>query len=69
MAIVLRLFEVEGQETTARVRLSPAFVSPGAAAVEVDTLELEIEEGTARLEGDVLSVRVPAFGISTVRIE
>ena len=67
-AIVLRLVEVEGRETEARVRLSPALVPGGASAVEADTLERPLDESTARIEGGTLLVRLSAFGIATVRI-
>jgi alpha-mannosidase len=67
-AIVLRLVEVEGQETEARVRLSPALVPGGTSAVEADTLERTLDESTARIEGGMLLVDLPAFGIATVRI-
>ena len=67
-AVILRLVEVEGQETEARVRLSPALVSEGATVVEADTLERPLDESTARIEGGTLLVNLPAFGIVTVRV-
>lgn len=67
-AIVLRLVEVAGADTAVRVTLAPALAPAGAAAVEVDTLERPVEGGTARLEGQTLTVRVPAFGIAAVRV-
>jgi alpha-mannosidase len=66
--VVLRLVEVEGLETEARVALAPELVPEGAAAVEVDTLERPVEGGSARLEEGTLSVTLPAYGIATVRI-
>ena len=72
--IVLRLVEVEGKETEARVTLASELLPAGATAVEVDTLERSLEAGdgvnvaSTRLEGNVLTVRLPAFGITTVRI-
>jgi alpha-mannosidase len=67
--IVLRMVEVEGRETTARVTVSPALLPQGTAAVEVDTLERPVAGNGARLEGEMLTVQVPAFGIAAVRIE
>jgi alpha-mannosidase len=67
-AIVLRLVEVEGKETEARVRLSPVLIPEGATAVEADTLERSLDESDARIEGGILFVTLPAFGIATVRI-
>ncbi|NLF03167.1 MAG: alpha-mannosidase [Anaerolineales bacterium] len=65
---VLRLFEVAGVETNARVTLAPDLAPDGATAVEVDTLERPRERNTARLDGQTLSVHLPAFGVATIRI-
>ena len=67
-AVILRLIEVEGVATEARVTLSPSLLGGGATAVEVDTLERPLDGGTARLEGQTLTVALPAFGIATVCI-
>jgi len=71
-AIILRLVEVEGRETEARLTLAPQLLSGGAnsgvTAVEVDTLERPLDVNDARLEGNTLIVRMPAFGITTVRV-
>jgi len=66
-ALVLRLVEVEGVETEARLTLAPELLGE-RNAVEVDTLERPLETNGARLEGNVLHVRLPAFGITTVRV-
>jgi alpha-mannosidase len=66
--VVLRLIEVEGQESEAQVSLASALVPEGATAVEVDTLERPVEGGSARLEGGTLIVRLPAYGIVTVHV-
>jgi alpha-mannosidase len=65
-AIVVRLVEVEGRETEAEVVFAPELLSAGATAVEVDTLERPLEGSRVRLDGDVLRVKIPAFGITTV---
>jgi len=67
-AIVLRLVEVEGKETEAELTLAPALLPEGATAVEVDTLERSLDINSARLEGSTLTVKLPALGITTVRI-
>jgi alpha-mannosidase len=67
-AIILRLVEVEGQKTEARLTLAPKLLPAEATAVEVDTLERPLDANGARLEGDTLVVSLPAFGIATVRI-
>jgi alpha-mannosidase len=64
--IVLRLVEVEGRETEARVTLSPRLLAEGMTAVAVDTLERQIDGGTVRLSGNALSVTLPAYGIASV---
>jgi len=66
--IVLRLVEVEGRETEAKITLSPEFVPEGASAVEVDALERPVEGGSARLEEGTLAVTLPAYGIVTVLV-
>lgn len=67
-AVIIRLYEFRGQETEARVRLSSALVPADSPAVETDLLEQPLESSTARMEGDVLIVTIPPFGIATVKI-
>jgi len=71
-ALILRLVEVEGRETQAKLSLAPGLLSGGVrggvSAVEVDTLERPLEGRDVRLKGDALLVKVPAFGMSTVCI-
>jgi alpha-mannosidase len=66
-AVVIRVFESEGKKTTARIRLA-AIAKPGAKAVETDVLERPLAKNGAKLEGDTLTVPIPAFGIATVKI-
>ncbi|MDW8291143.1 MAG: glycoside hydrolase family 38 C-terminal domain-containing protein [Armatimonadota bacterium] len=67
-ALILRLYEVEGQPTTARVRLGEVLARLGSPVVETDILEQPLSNSTARMEGDVLCVEIPPFGIATVRV-
>ncbi|MEA3401803.1 MAG: glycoside hydrolase family 38 C-terminal domain-containing protein [Armatimonadota bacterium] len=67
-ALIMRLYGFEGADTEARIRLSHRLAHAGAPAVETDLLEQPLEESTARMEGDVLTMMVPAWGITTVRI-
>ncbi|MBN1640129.1 MAG: alpha-mannosidase [Anaerolineae bacterium] len=67
--IALRLIEVEGRETEARVALAPALAGAGARAVAVDMLERPVGDASASLAGGALTVRLPAYGIVTVRVE
>ncbi len=65
--MVLRLVEVEGKAGEAQVRVAAGLLDDAGAA-EVDTLEHPVNEDTVRLEGEVLTVSVPAFGITTVKV-
>ncbi|HID95170.1 MAG TPA: alpha-mannosidase, partial [Candidatus Latescibacteria bacterium] len=67
-ALIVRLYETEGKSTEAQVRLDPSLAKPNSSAVEVDLLERPLPDGTARMEGKVLKVQIPAFGITTVKI-
>jgi alpha-mannosidase len=67
-ALVLRLVEVEGRQSEARLLLAPALLPNGSVATEVDTLERPLASNSARMEGDTLVVRLPAYGIASVRI-
>jgi len=67
-ALIVRLYEIEGRETEARLRLDRALAAPDSPAVETDLLEQPLEESTARMEGDTLAVTIPPFGIATVRV-
>lgn len=66
--LILRLVEVDGTATTARIALAPALLPESANAIEVDTLERPVSPNTARLEGTTVTVDLPAFGIAAVRI-
>jgi len=68
-ALVVRLYEVEGKTTEARLRLHGSLAAPGSPAVETDLLEQPLVNSTARMDGDTLAVTVPAYGIATVRVE
>jgi alpha-mannosidase len=66
-AVIVRLHEMEGKETEARLRIAE-IVKPGAAAREVDLMEQPLEANTARMAGEVLAVRIPAHGIASVAV-
>ena len=67
-AVVIRMFEATGKQTTAKIRVN-GIVKSGAKAVETDVLERPLPINGAELKGDVLTVSIPAFGIATVKIE
>jgi len=66
--VIVRLYEFEGKDTEAKVRLSNLLVPADSAAVETDLLEQPLEVGNAAMAGDVLTVKVPAHGIATVKL-
>lgn len=67
-ALIVRLYEMEGRATLARLRLSPSLASPKARAVATDLLERPLAINTARLRNGTLEVKLPAFGTTTVRL-
>lgn len=66
-AVVIRMFETEGKDTEAKLKLS-TIVKSGAKAVETDVLESPVAKNTASFDGETLTVKVPAFGQATVKI-
>lgn len=66
-ALVVRMFEIEGKETTAKIRID-GLVDAKAKAVETDVLERPLPKNTAKFDGKTLTVKVPAYGIATVKI-
>lgn len=67
-AVIVRVYEMLGQVTEARIRLSPEFVPSGSTAIETDLMERPLGTSFTRMEGDELVVNVPAYGIATVRV-
>lgn len=66
-ALVIRMFETEGRDTTAKIKIN-SLIRPGAEAMETDILEHPLSVNTARMDGNTLLVAVPAFGQTTVKI-
>jgi alpha-mannosidase len=67
-ALVVRLYETEGKGVTAKLRLDESLVDHEADAVECDVHEQPVRKNTAKFAKGVLSVEIPAFGMTTVRI-
>ena len=65
--VIVRLYEVAGKDTQARVRISD-IVKPGSIAHEVDLREQPIQQSSARMDNDTLVVSIPAYGIASVAI-
>lgn len=66
-AVVIRTFECEGKETQAKIKVN-GLVKQGASVVETDVLERPLGKSTAKMDGDTVTVTVPAFGQATVKI-
>lgn len=67
-AVVVRLYEVEGRPTEARVKVCPSLVAPNSPVAEVDLLERPLGSSSARMEGDTIVVTVPPYGIVSVMV-
>ena len=66
-AVVIRMFEASGRETAAKIRVT-GLVKSGSKVVETDVLERPLAKSSAKMDGDVLTVTVPAYGQATVKI-
>ncbi len=66
-ALIVRMFESQGLETTAKIRID-GLADANAKAVETDVLERPQPKSTAKFDGKTLTVKVPAHGIATVKI-
>ncbi|MCU0519959.1 MAG: hypothetical protein MUF84_04620, partial [Anaerolineae bacterium] len=64
--MIMRLVEVEGVAVEAKVHIAADLLGDAASGTEVDILERPLSENSARIEGETLTVRVPAFGTTTV---
>jgi alpha-mannosidase len=67
-ALIVRLYEMDGKDTTARIKLDACLVAPETAAVETDIMERRLKTSTAKMARGTLSVKVPAFGMVTVKL-
>ncbi len=67
-ALIVRLYEMEGKATTAKLRLAEALCQPDALVCETDVMEQPLAHNTAVLNAGVLSVDISPFGQATVKI-
>jgi len=67
-ALVVRLFEADGKATTANVSLNSTLLGRADTAVEVDFIERELDNSTAKITPKGFSVRIPANGIASVKV-
>jgi len=67
-AIVLRLYEMEGRQTQARVVFDPALTGDNPRVTETDLLERPLGRNTAQYQEGAVTVDIRPFGLSTVVI-
>ncbi len=67
-ALIVRLYEMEGRATTARLWFDPALLPSGAQAQVTDIMERPLSPNGARLEDGILHVDLPAHGMATVSL-
>ncbi len=65
--LVIRMFESEGRDTEAKIRISD-IIEQGAKAFETDIMERPLLKNSASIDGDILTVKVPKYGQCSVRI-
>jgi alpha-mannosidase len=64
--VVLRVYETDGRDTECTIAVNKAFGV--SSAVEVDLLEQPLAKNTAQLADGRLTVKIPAYGITSVRL-
>ena len=67
-ALVIRVYEFEGKDTEAQIRVSPILAAADSAAIEVCILEQRCAEDTASMSDDIVTVKVPAYGVATIMV-
>ena len=68
-ALVVRVYETAGQQTTARIRFDRKLLGKVSGAREVDLLERPVAKSAAKVSGNVVTVAVPPFGIASVKVK
>ena len=66
--IIVRLSELNGEDTEASVVFDPAFAAGLSTAACVDLMERPRAGGAAGFSGNTLRASVPAYGFVTVRV-
>ncbi|MBN1553725.1 MAG: alpha-mannosidase [Phycisphaerae bacterium] len=67
-ALIVRLTEADGKAAAATVSLDPTLLGKVAKAVEVDFLERELNDSTAKATPTGFNVHLPAHGIASVKV-
>lgn len=68
-ALLIRFLETGGTDTQARVTLNAALLGTITGAAEVDLMERPLPASTAAVGGEAVTVRVPAHGIASVKVQ
>ncbi len=66
--LIFRLIETEGKVTTANITLDPALLGKVASAVEVDFIERQCKDSSAKATPSGCTVQLPAYGIASVKV-
>ncbi len=66
-AIIVRAYEMEGKDTVAKIKLN-GLVEKNAPAVEVDLVEVPLAESSASVSDGILTVKLQAHGITSVKV-
>jgi alpha-mannosidase len=67
-AVIVRLYEMEGKATNAKISLNNCIATANVTAIQTDVLERPLAKNTASMKDGILSVDIPAFGMVTVKI-
>ncbi|MDP6124205.1 MAG: glycoside hydrolase family 38 C-terminal domain-containing protein [Candidatus Latescibacteria bacterium] len=67
-AVIIRMYETEGRDTCLAITLHESLCAAGATATQVDLLERPIEGAVASIDRRVITVDVPAHGITSIRV-
>ncbi|HEY3377679.1 MAG TPA: glycoside hydrolase family 38 C-terminal domain-containing protein [Armatimonadota bacterium] len=64
--LIVRVYDIAGQATTAEITLHPTLLGRLVSAQEVDLLERPLAASSAKTQGQTVTVTVPARGIASV---
>jgi alpha-mannosidase len=67
-ALLLRFFDPTGQAARVKATLDAGFFGEVVGVEEVDLMERPVAETTAGMDGNTVSVALPARGIASVKI-
>ena len=65
---IFRLIETAGKQTKASITIDRPIMGKIKEALEVDFIERELPDSTAKVISDGFNVEVPAYGIASVKV-